>query len=103
MSKRMDSLENKLMPVADKFANNRYLLAIRDGFMLTMPLLIIGSIFMLLAYLPITGYDAFMARVFGENWMDFFSVAYNTTMSIMTIFVIIGISGSLSDYYKLEG
>jgi PTS system cellobiose-specific IIC component len=102
MSKRMDSLENKLMPVADKFANNRYLLAIRDGFMLTMPLLIIGSIFMLLAYLPITGYDAFMARVFGENWMDFFSVAYNTTMSIMTIFVIIGISGSLSDYYKLE-
>ena len=102
MSKKMESFENKLMPVADKLANNRYLLAVRDGFMLTMPLLIIGSIFMLLAYLPINGYDAFMARTFGENWMSFFSVAYNTTMSVMTIFVILGISGSLSDYYKLE-
>jgi PTS system cellobiose-specific IIC component len=96
MSKKMESFENKLMPVADKLANNRYLLAVRDGFMLTMPLLIIGSIFMLLAYLPINGYDAFMARTFGENWMSFFSVAYNTTMSVMTIFVILGISGSLS-------
>jgi len=103
MSKIMDSIEDKLMPVAEKLATNRYLLAIRDGFMLAMPLLIIGAMTLLLAYLPITGYEGFMAKVFGASWQDFFMVPYHATMAIMTVFVVMGISNSLSKHYNIEG
>lgn len=103
MSKFMDSIEEKLMPVAEKLGNNKYLLSIRDGFMLVMPLLIIGAMSLLLAYLPIPGYEGFMAHLFGNNWARFFMVPFHATMAIMTIFVIIGISYSLSKHYGIEG
>ncbi len=103
MSKMMDTIEEKLMPIAEKLATNRYLLAIRDGFMMAMPLLIIGAMSLLLAYIPIDGYGDFMAKLFGSNWMDFFMVPYHATMAIMTIFVILGMSNSLSKYYNIEG
>ncbi|MBE6829525.1 MAG: PTS sugar transporter subunit IIC, partial [Ruminococcaceae bacterium] len=96
MSKKENVLEEKIMPVADKIANNRYLLAIRDGFMLSMPLLIIGAMSLLIEELPITGYGDFMAGIFGKQWGDFFLVPYHASMAIMTIFVIVGISNSLA-------
>ena len=103
MSKFMDTVEDKLMPIAEKLGTNKYLLAIRDGFMLAMPLLIIGAMSLLLAYLPIPGYEKFMAGIFGKDWTNFFLVPYHATMAIMTIFVIIGISYSLCKHYEIEG
>lgn len=103
MSKMMDTIEDKLMPVAEKLATNRYLLAIRDGFMMAMPLLIIGAMTLLFAYLPIGGYEDFMAKLFGANWMEFFMAPYHATMAIMTVFVIMGMSNSLSKHYNIEG
>ncbi|MBU3220002.1 PTS cellobiose transporter subunit IIC [Clostridium algidicarnis] len=99
----MDSIEEKLMPVAEKLASNKYLLSIRDGFMLSMPLLIIGAMSLLFASLPIPGYENFMTGIFGEGWSSFFIVPFHATMAIMTIFVIIGISYSLSKHYEIEG
>ena len=43
------TLEKVLMPVADKLGRNKILVAIRDGFLITTPLLIVGSIFLLIA------------------------------------------------------
>ena len=37
-------LEKILMPVADKLGKNKILVAIRDGFLVTTPLIIVGSI-----------------------------------------------------------
>jgi PTS system cellobiose-specific IIC component len=103
MSKSMDMLESKLMPIAGAISNNRYLLAIRDGFMIAMPLLIIGAMSLLLANFPIPGYANFMAGVFGPNWSMFFTRPFDVTMSIMTIFVVFGIANSLAITYELEG
>ncbi|GKU27657.1 PTS cellobiose transporter subunit IIC [Clostridium folliculivorans] len=103
MSKPMDLLEEKLMPVAAKISGNRYLLAIRDGFMLAMPLLIIGAMSLLVANFPIQGFLDFMASIFGANWKTFFTIPFDATMSIMTIFVVYGIANSLSLHYELEG
>ena len=41
------------MPVAGKVAEQRHLQAIRDGIILTMPFLIIGSFFLIISALPI--------------------------------------------------
>jgi PTS system lichenan oligosaccharide-specific IIC component, Lac family (TC 4.A.3.2.2) len=103
MSKFTDSLEEKLMPIAGKIAENRYLASIRDGFMLAVPLITIGAVFLLLANLPIPGYSDFMAKTFGPNWNTFFMRPFEATMSIMSIFVVFGIAYSLAGHYKIDG
>lgn len=49
MSNKGQSIQDKLMPFAMKLGNNKFLVAIRDGIILSMPLIIIGSFFMILA------------------------------------------------------
>uniref|UniRef100_UPI000B2C1EA1 hypothetical protein n=1 Tax=Clostridium sp. NkU-1 TaxID=1095009 RepID=UPI000B2C1EA1 len=49
----LSKLESILMPLAEKIGKNKYLIAIRDGFLLSMPLLIVGSFFLLIANFPI--------------------------------------------------
>ena len=103
MGKKMDSIEEKVMPIADKFANNRFLLAIRDGFALAMPLLIIGAMSCLIANFPVKGFLDFMTSVFGPGWKTFFDIPNQVTMSLMSIFVVIGVSKSLAESYELDG
>ena len=59
----MDKLEKWLMPLASAIGRNKFLIAIRDGFLVSTPLLIAGSIFLLLANFPITAWVNFV-----ENW-----------------------------------
>lgn len=96
MDKFLDGLQEKLGPIALKLNENKYLGAIRDGFMGAMSLLILGSLFLLFANLPIPGYADLMANTFGNDWAVFFNVPYDVTMNIMTLFVIIGLSRSLA-------
>ena len=103
MSRLMDSMENTLMPIAGKISGNRYLNAIRDGFTLALPLIIIGAMFLLVANIPIEGYGEFMAGIFGASWADFFNTVFNATMNLMTIFVIWGMANSLAGYYEVDG
>ena len=42
----LSKLESVLMPLAEKIGKNKYLIAVRDGFLLSMPLLIVGSFFL---------------------------------------------------------
>lgn len=102
MNKFLDVLQEKLGPIAIKLDSNRYLSAIKNGFFVAMPLLIIGSIFLLLCQLPIDAYTQFMASTFGEGWMDPFLQVNNMTMNAMTLFVIIGIAAELAKYYDVD-
>ena len=60
MQNFMDRLEGFLSPIAVKLNQNRYLSAVKDGFFVAMPFIILGSIFLLLSNLPIPGYPDFM-------------------------------------------
>lgn len=63
----LNKLESVLMPLAEKIGKNKYLIAIRDGFLLSMPLLIVGSFFLLVANFPIPGWTDFWARFSGTT------------------------------------
>lgn len=102
MEKFISYLEEKMTPLAIKLDSNRYITAIKDGFFGVMSLLIIGSFFLLFANLPITGYPEFMASILGENWKTYFTVPYDVTMNVMTIYVIISMANSLARTYKLD-
>lgn len=102
MDKFLDLLQEKMGPIAYKLDSNRYLSAIKTGFFGAMPILIIGSVFLLFANLPIPGYADFMASIMGENWTTYFMVPYDMTMNIMTIFVVFGIAKDLAHHYKVD-
>ncbi len=100
MNTFMEFLERSLVPIADKMNNNRYLTALRDGFMVALPLIIFGSIFVVIANLP------FLDRLIGEEafatYQDALGPASAATLSIMGLFVIIGIGYKLAERYELN-
>lgn len=95
-------LENRVMPVAGRLADQKHLQAIRDGIILTLPLLIIGSLFLIIGFLPIPGYNEFMSGLFGENWLTKLLYPVNATFDIMALIVSFGVAYSLAERYKVD-
>ncbi len=97
-----NKLESVLMPLAEKIGKNKYLISIRDGFLLSMPLLIVGSFFLLLANFPIPGWSQFWARFFGENWTAYFAKPTDATFSIMAVLAVVGIGYTFAGQMKVD-
>lgn len=81
MNKLISTIE-KLKPFFDKVARNRYLKAIKDGFISCMPIIIFSSIFLLIAYVP---------NIFGFYWSPeiekIITKSYNYSMGILAVAV----------------
>lgn len=90
------------MAAAARVAAQRHLQALRDGIILTMPLIIIGSVFLILAFLPIPGYEEFMAGTFGEQWLTKLLYPVGATFDIMALIAAFGIAYRLAQSYKVD-
>lgn len=95
-------LEKYLMPIAGKIADQKHLGAMRDGMLMAMPLLIVGSAFLILGFIPIPGYAEFMAKTFGDAWLAKVMLPVGATFDLMAIFANIGIAYKLCEKYKVE-
>lgn len=102
MQKFLSFLEEKLLPIASKVSNQRHLTAIREGVMLSLPCIMIGSIFLIIGFLPISGYNDFMANIFGTGWLEKLLYPLGATMDLVAIFVTMGVAYSLCKSYKLD-
>lgn len=98
----LNKLESILMPLAEKIGKNKYLIAVRDGLLLSLPLLIVGSFFLLIANFPIPGWTEFWGRFFGENWANYFSKPSDATFSIMAILAVVGIGYSFAGQMNVD-
>ena len=100
----MEKLEEKLMPLAAKISGNAHLQSIRDGFALAMPLLIIGSMFMLISNFPIQSWMDLLrsTEINGNTIASYFSAATNASFTIMSIFVVIGIGHAYGTRLKVD-
>ncbi len=96
----MNFLENMLLPIADKLNNNRYLSALRDGFMVALPLIIFGSIFVVIANFPFL--DKMISEEAFTAYQNALGPASAATLSIMGVFVMIGIGYKLTEHYGGE-
>lgn len=101
----IDKLEKILMPMAEAIGRNKYLIAIRDGFLVSTPLLIVGSIFLLLANFPIQAWTDFIANVQigSSNLATLLSKQSDATFTIMAIFATMGIGYSFAKQLKTSG
>lgn len=96
-------LEKYFVPVAGKIGSQRHLVAIRDGFVTIMPLILIGSLAVLFNNLPIPGWGDFMKNIFGEKWNSFGGTLWNGTFAIMALLVVFSISYNLAKSYDKDG
>lgn len=104
--KLMTFIENKILPIASIVASNRYLNAIRDGFVFAMPFAIVGSFILLIFNLPFTDKNTFLYMEWYTNLMAAFKndllQPFYVSMGIMALFAAYGIGYSLSGHYQLN-
>lgn len=88
MNKILMFVEDKLVPPLNKMANQHHLNAVKNGMMVTVPLTIIGSIFLLIPNIPIDPIQSFFEPY----------AAMITTVNTITI-GIVGLVGAASVAY----
>lgn len=94
-------LDSKLSGPMGRLANQRHLKAVRDGIIATLPLIIVGSFFLIIANPPLPQ-DWGIYKFLTENAATIL-LPYRMTMYIMTMYATFGIGYSLSKSYDLDG
>lgn len=93
----MNKMFEKLKPAFEAVAANKYVSAVRDGFIACMPIIIFSSIFMMIAYVP---------NAWGYYWPDAVTntlmVAYNYSMGLLALFVAGTTAKNLTDSKNLD-
>ena len=92
-----DAISEKLIPPVLKFANLKPITALKNGMIAIMPLSIIGSIFLLLAYFPITVVATFFANA---GLTPMLLQVYSATFSMIGIVACFAIA---YNYVKASG
>ncbi|MCI1882573.1 MAG: PTS cellobiose transporter subunit IIC [Sporolactobacillus sp.] len=95
-------IQDKMIPFFGKLASSRHLIALRDGMTAAVPMIIIGSIFMIIAQFPIEGYQSFMTNTFGKNWASILQYPTNASFHIMGLVAVFGIAYNLAKSYKVD-
>ncbi|BAL81954.1 putative PTS system, cellobiose-specific IIC component [Selenomonas ruminantium subsp. lactilytica TAM6421] len=93
-------LFDKFIEFMGRFAEIRAVAALRDGFIMTTPFTICGSVFLLLANLPIPGYAEFMAGLFGPEWTAPLNAVSGATFSVLALIAVLAITYK---YVEAEG
>lgn len=90
----------KIELYAGRLASQRHLVALRNGIVLGMPLIIIGSLFLILGNLPSEAYMNWIADV---GIAPYFSKITNGSFGLMGLIAVFGIANSLARYYGKDG
>lgn len=100
-------VERHIAPLAAKIGNQAHVRAMRDGFIVAMPFIIVGSFILIFAFPP---FDKETQNTFGRAWLDFagnhfetIMLPFSMSMGIMAIFVSIGVAYSLAKSYQMDG
>lgn len=110
----VEKLEKLLGPMANKLAQQRHLQAISSGMMMSLGLIVIGSIFLIVANPPINLdlVDLNTGNVFLKfliSWKQFavanydvLTLPYNYTMGLVGLISAFGVAYCLAESYKMK-
>ncbi|MCT0013161.1 PTS sugar transporter subunit IIC [Weissella confusa] len=101
MKKVTELLERYLMPIGSKLAANKALNAVRDGIAYAMPLVIVGSLTMLIA----NGFsiDSFKTWLIDNGTFDWLVKITNGTFGLMGLVAVFGIAYRYAQELKVDG
>ncbi len=101
MNQFVDKMAEKLMPIAGKMGSNKFLIAIRDGITLAMPLILIGSVLMVIATgFAIPGLEAFISEI---GLSTYLWKAEGGSFELLGMIAAFGIAHSLAKQYNVDG
>ncbi|MCA2016352.1 PTS sugar transporter subunit IIC [Vibrio tritonius] len=102
----VDIIEQKVSPVAAKMGQQKYVMAIRDGFIAALPFMIVGSFILVFVFPP---FSADTTWSFARGWLDLSAkyrdqlmLPFNLSMGVMTLFISVGIAASLARHHNLD-
>ncbi len=97
-------VENVVDPITGRISSQRHIIAIKDGFMATMPFLIVGSLLLVLAFPPGDS-NAFLAgwtRLVEIVGKDNILAPFHASMGIFALYVAFSIGFNLAESYGLR-
>lgn len=98
ITRSADWVERYLVPPLGFIASNVYLQAIRDAFVIfTLPLIIVGSLFLIVANPPIPALAHWLAP-----YMSMILVPYDLSFGLMGLILAFGVAYSLAQYRRTE-
>ncbi|MFD1446760.1 PTS sugar transporter subunit IIC [Oceanobacillus profundus] len=97
----------KFIEIAGRIGAQRHLVAIRDGFVAIMPLIIVGSLAILINNFPPLGelnFVEWMNGIFGEgNWQAVGGSIWNGTFAVLGLLIAFSIAYNLAKSYEVDG
>ncbi|AGF59121.1 PTS system cellobiose-specific IIC component [Clostridium saccharoperbutylacetonicum] len=100
MSSFGSTLNEKVIPVIMKFVGLKGIVALKDGILYTLPIIMVGSIFLLLAQIPYKPFNDWMASMMGAGWTEPLLQAYGSSFAIIALIAVVGIAYT---YAKNDG
>ena len=96
-------MDTKLSTPMAKLAEQRHLRAIRDGIIATLPIIVVASMFLVIAFLPNSMPKDWGITQFIQANQAKILLPYRVSMYIMTLYAVFGIGFSLASSYDLDG
>lgn len=97
MEKLTGLLNRHIVPGLTVLSENTYLSAIRAGMVSVVPLTIIGGLFIILSYLPISGWDKIVAP-----YLSLLQIPVTATFGLLSVFACFAIAYDLGKQFKQE-
>ena len=97
MSSATALLNKYIVPPLTALSENTYLSAIRAGMVAIVPLTIIGGLFMVVSFLPVTGWDKVVAP-----YLHLLEIPVTATFGLLAVFVCFAIGYDLGSRLKQE-
>ncbi|EPQ5780190.1 PTS sugar transporter subunit IIC [Citrobacter koseri] len=97
----VDLIEQRLTPIANIITRNQHITAMRDGFSLAMPFVIVGSLMVPLLFPPAA---ISSSSFFGQLYLQLRPVllpTFELTLGLVALIVAFGASASLAKQYQL--
>lgn len=104
--KFIEFVEQRIAPVAGRVGAQKHVRALRDGFLLATPFIIVGSFILVFANPPLNPEST---NAFARAWLDFAEtyrheivLPWRMSMGVMTMFISMGIAYSLANAYRMN-
>lgn len=105
MQKIMDSIEKYLLPIATKISNLKFLIALRDSFISTMPVIMTGSIAVLLNAFLVDVPNQFGLTSIPETfkWLvDINNLIFKGSLAITSLLFIFALGFNIAKLYNTD-
>lgn len=98
-------VEQRMVPIANWLTRSRHVLALRDGFQLAMPFVIVGSLLVPLLYPPIAPDNshawAIWLRDLSHQLTPWLYPVYSHTSGLVALIIAFGAAASLAKAYEM--